>query len=90
MSSEAVPGRLKVIWAPEAKAELRAIDRTAAIEILHCLDRYLASHQGDTKKLKLPLTGFRLRCADYRLFFKFENEQIIEITSVRHRREAYR
>jgi hypothetical protein len=39
------------------------------MQILHCIDRYFASREGDVKKLKPPLTGFRLRCADYRVFF---------------------
>jgi len=42
------------------------------------------------KSLKTPLTGFRLRCGDYRVFFDAKGENAIEITGVRHRREAYR
>jgi mRNA-degrading endonuclease RelE of RelBE toxin-antitoxin system len=45
------------------------------------------------KKLKPPHTGFRLRCGDYRVFFDLQKEQKekdIHITSIRHRREAYR
>ena len=48
------------------------------------------SRTGDVKKLKPPLTGFRLRCGDYRVFFDFNEERRIEITGVRNRREAYR
>ena len=58
-----------MIWSPEARADLRAIDRETAMQILHCVDRYLANRTGDVKKLKPPLTGFRLRCGDYRVFF---------------------
>jgi mRNA-degrading endonuclease RelE of RelBE toxin-antitoxin system len=42
------------------------------------------------KKLKPPLTGFRLRCGDYRVFFDHKDGSAIEVTGVRHRREAYR
>jgi hypothetical protein len=52
---------MAVIWSPEARADLRAIDRETAMQILHCIDRYLASRTGDVKKLKPPLAGFRLR-----------------------------
>ena len=45
---------------------------------------------GDVKKLKPPLTGFRLRCGDYRVFFDPKDENTIEITGVKNRREAYR
>jgi mRNA-degrading endonuclease RelE of RelBE toxin-antitoxin system len=82
--------RIAVIWAPEARADLRAIDRETAVQILHCIDRYLASRSGDVKKLKAPLAGFRLRCGDYRVFFDHKSENTVEITAVRNRREAYR
>lgn len=84
------PPRLAIIWSPEARTDLRAIDRETALQILYCVDRYLASRTGDLKKLKPPRTEYRLRCGDYRLFFELTDENTIEITGVRHRREAYR
>ena len=78
------------MWSPEARADLRAIDRDTAMQILHCLDRYLANRTGDVKKLKPPLTGFRLRCGDYRVFFDQKDEHTVNVTAVRNRREAYR
>jgi len=84
------PHRLAVVWSPEARIDLRAIDRETALQILYCVDRYMASRAGDVKKLKPPRTEFRLRCGDYRLFFELNDEKTIEITGVRHRREAYR
>jgi mRNA-degrading endonuclease RelE of RelBE toxin-antitoxin system len=89
VSEEKAP-RLSIRWSDEARADLRRIDRETALDILHCADRYLATRNGDVKKLKPPQTGFRLRCGDYRLFFEHRNETIIEIIGVRHRREAYR
>ena len=82
--------RIAVVWSPEARADLRAVDRTTALEILHCVDRYLANRTGEVKKLRSPLTGFRLRCGDYRVFFDLKNSTAIDITAVRHRKEAYR
>ncbi len=90
MSEDAAPERIAVIWSPEARADLRAIDRETAMQILYCLDRYLANRVGDVRKLKPPRTDFRLRCGDYRLFFEPKGENAIEITGVRNRREAYR
>ncbi|MHB2008858.1 MAG: type II toxin-antitoxin system RelE family toxin [Acidobacteriaceae bacterium] len=89
MSEEKAP-RLSIRWSDEARADLRRIDRETALDILHCADRYLATRNGDVKKLKPPQTGFRLRCGDYRLFFEHRNETTIEVIGVRHRREAYR
>lgn len=91
MSEEAAaPERIAVTWSPEARIELRSIDREIAMQILYCIHRYLASRIGDVKKLKPPLTGLRLRCGDYRVFFDHKEQNSIEVTSVRHRRDAYR
>lgn len=90
MNGEQTGGRLSIVWSEEARADLRRIDRDTALDILHCADRYLATRNGDVKKLKPPQTGFRLRCGDYRLFFEFSRETVIEILAVKHRREAYR
>ena len=90
MSPEPESQHIGVVWSPEARADLRAIDRELAMQILYCLNRYLVSRNGDVKKLKLPRAGFRLRCGDYRVFFELKDEDRIEITGVRNRREAYR
>lgn len=90
MSEDPDPGRIAVLWSPEARTELREIDRETAQQILRCLDRYLANRNGDVKRLKPPLTGFRLRCGDHRLFFDLTGDNSIEITAVKNRREAYR
>lgn len=42
------------------------------------------------KKLKPPFTGYRLRCSNYRVFFDQRDENTINVTAVRNRREAYR
>ena len=90
MSEDTAPERIAVIWSPEARVDLRAIKREPAMQILYCVDRYLTSRSGDVKKLKPPRTGFQLRCGRYRVFFDPKDENTIEITGVRNRREAYR
>jgi mRNA-degrading endonuclease RelE of RelBE toxin-antitoxin system len=90
MTEPPAPQRIAVIWSREARADLRAISRETALQILHCIDHYLANHTGDVRKLKPPFTGFRLRCGDYRVFFDQKDANTITITAVRHRREAYR
>ena len=90
MRGAGIPARVAVVWTPQARTDLHAIDREAAIQILHCLDRYLGTRHGDVKKLKPPQSGFRLRCGDYRVFFDQQDENTIAVTAVRHRRQAYR
>ncbi|HJT70305.1 MAG TPA: type II toxin-antitoxin system RelE/ParE family toxin [Terriglobales bacterium] len=90
MTEEASHRRVSVTWSPEARSNLRAIDRENALQVLYCLDHYISTRSGDVKKLKPPFTGFRLRCGDYRVFFDIQRENAIAITGVLHRREAYR
>jgi mRNA-degrading endonuclease RelE of RelBE toxin-antitoxin system len=90
MSDQPVPERIGIQWSTKARSGLRAIDRESAMQILNCVDRYLANGSGDLKGLQLPRTGYRLRCGDYRLFFDYIEGNRIEITSVRHRKDAYR
>jgi hypothetical protein len=100
LSSEE-PQRIGVTWTPQGQTDLCAIDRETAISILHCLDRFLKNREGDIKALKPPRTDYRLRCDDYGLFFDFVVSETrdgrtsiktmeIRITTVRHRRDAYR
>ena len=79
-----------VIWSPEARRDLRAIDRESALQILQGIDRYLSSGAGDVKKLQPPRREFRLRVGDYRVLFLPKEVNILEILRVLHRREAYR
>ena len=45
-----MPKRI-VIWSPAARAQLRAIDRETALNILQTIDRYLETGGGDVIKL---------------------------------------
>ena len=90
MTEPPAPQRMGVLWSPEARADLRAIDRDQVLQILYCISRYLTNRIGDVKKLKPLLTGFRLRCGDYRAFFDRKDDNNVEITAVRHRKDAYR
>jgi mRNA-degrading endonuclease RelE of RelBE toxin-antitoxin system len=90
VSEQPAAPRLTVNWSLDARANLRAIDRETALDILHSIDRYLATRNGDVKKLKPPMTGFRLRFGDYRVFFKQTGEDSIAVTGVLHRSQAYR
>ena len=89
MSEPDGPRGIGALWSPEARGNLRAIDRETAMQIPRCLDRYLTTGAGDVKKLKSPLTGLRLRCGNYRIFFDSKESDMIQITAVRHRKDAY-
>jgi mRNA-degrading endonuclease RelE of RelBE toxin-antitoxin system len=67
-----------VQWSPEARADLRAIDRETALRILRTVDSYLTTGTGD------------VRVGDYRVLFLRKGEPTIEVVLVLHRKEAHR
>jgi mRNA interferase RelE/StbE len=80
----------KIAWTDQAKSDLRAIDQGTAIRILHIVGRYLATGEGDVKRLQdIEPPEFRLRVGDYRLRFHDLGDSIL-VLAVKHRREAYR
>jgi mRNA-degrading endonuclease RelE of RelBE toxin-antitoxin system len=79
-----------VLWAPEARDQLRSVERDTALQILHAVDDFLTNGQGDVKKLRPPRDELRLRVGDYRVFFYHVAPLSIRITGVKHRSEAYR
>ena len=52
-----------VLWAPEARDQLRSIDRDTAVQILRAIDDYLTSGAADIKKLRPPRDQLHLRSA---------------------------
>jgi mRNA-degrading endonuclease RelE of RelBE toxin-antitoxin system len=80
----------KIVWTDQAKADVRDIDRETAIDLLHRLARFLATEEGDVRRLAdIDPPEFRLRLGDYRLRF-YDHGDWIEILRVRNRKEAYR
>ena len=80
----------KIAWSDQAKADVRAIDRDTALDLLQRLARFLQTEQGDVKRLQdIDPPEFRLRVGDYRVRYHDRGESI-EILAVKHRRQAYR
>jgi hypothetical protein len=55
MTDEPAPERTAIRWSPEARTDLRAIDREPAMQVLYCVDRYLADRSRDVKKTEASL-----------------------------------
>ena len=80
----------KIAWTDQAKTDLRAIDQSTALRILHVLARYLETGEGDIKRLQdVEPPELRLRIGDYRVRFHDLGDSIV-VLAVQHRREAYR
>jgi mRNA interferase RelE/StbE len=81
---------MRFTWPESARAELRAVDRDAAVRILHALTRYGESGEGDFKALSGKWSGyFRLRVGDFRVIFQLAPDEI-SIVRIRHRSDVYR
>jgi mRNA-degrading endonuclease RelE of RelBE toxin-antitoxin system len=82
--------RKKIEWKDAAKRNLRAIDRATALDILHKIDRFALTSEGDVKQLQgIDPPVFRLRVGDYRVRFH-DVDDTITILTVKHRSDAYR
>jgi|HubBroStandDraft_4_1064222.scaffolds.fasta_scaffold246827_3 mRNA-degrading endonuclease RelE of RelBE toxin-antitoxin system len=78
----------KIVWTDQARAEVRAIDRDTAIDLLHRLARFLAAEEGDVTRLTdIDPPELRLRLGDYRVRF-YDHDDCIEILRVRNRRRG--
>lgn len=80
----------QIEWLEEARADVRALDREAAMRIFDGVLHFARAGSGDLKTLHGALSGsLRLRVGDYRVLFKLEGN-IMQIFGVRHRGVAYR
>jgi mRNA-degrading endonuclease RelE of RelBE toxin-antitoxin system len=80
----------QIVWTDQAKADVRAIEQSIAIQILKILGLYVLTGEGATKQLKgVNPPMIRLRAQNHRVFFR-EQEDSLKIERVLDRKEAYR
>jgi len=79
----------RITWTDAAKADIRRVSKSIAMQILSALHRFAESGSGDVKALQ-GQDELRPRIGDYRLFFVCPNADSIEVRRVFHRSEAYR
>jgi len=80
----------RIVWTAQAKADMRGIEQSIALQILKTLARYALSGEGNTRQLQgLEPPLIRLRAQDHRIFFRDKGEYL-EISRVLDRKEAYR
>lgn len=74
----------------ESQAQLRAIDRAAALRILEALAHFGATGAGDVAPLEGEWQGcFRLRVGNYRIVFRYITDGL-EVLAVGHRSDIYK
>ncbi|MGA2268861.1 MAG: type II toxin-antitoxin system RelE/ParE family toxin [Bryobacteraceae bacterium] len=80
----------RIVWTAQAKADMRGIEQSIALQILKTLARYALSGEGNTRQLQgIEPPLIRLRAQDHRIFFRDKGEYL-EISRVLDRKEAYR
>ena len=80
----------QIHWLDEARADVRALDRSTAMCIFEGVLRFTRAGTGDVVALQGEMAGaLRLRIGDYRVLFSLESDTM-RIFGVRHRSEAYR
>jgi len=83
----------KVVYLDQVEDDLKRLDKAVARKILARIETYLVQ---DPKRLGKPLSGefqgyWRYRWGDYRVIYKIaEQEILIVVLRISHRREAYK
>ena len=80
----------RIAWTEQAKADIRSIEKSVALQILKTLARYAQTGEGNTKQLQgvePPL--IRLRAQDHRIFFRDKGEYLADVTCLKFT-SAYR
>jgi len=80
----------QIEWSPEARADLRRLDRIIAQRVFRAVDRFARTGYGDVVRLHGTQGECRLRVGDWRVRFAFEHPDVLRVLRVRHRGEAYR
>ena len=80
----------RIVWTEQAKADIRGIEQSIALQILKTLARYALTGEGNTRLLQgIAPPLIRLRAQDHRVFFR-DKDEYLEISRVLDRKQAYR
>jgi mRNA interferase RelE/StbE len=93
----------RIIYAARAARDVRRLDHQVAQRLIAAVRRYAETGGGDVRRLTGAGGELRLRVGDWRVRFTDQVEErpaeppatgtapvrVIEVTRVRHRREAY-
>lgn len=75
---------------PPAEREFAKLERAVQKQIFSVFEAmHIDPFALDSKKLRKPLNGYRVRKGDYRVLFMIEGKTII-IYSIKNRKDAYR
>ena len=85
-----MPLAYRIEWSEEARADVRLLDRRAAMRLFEGILHFARTGGGAIAPLHGDLAeSFRLRVGDYRVLFHLA-DNVMQIFGVRHRSKAYR
>jgi mRNA interferase RelE/StbE len=81
-----------IVFARSARKQLQVLDRTHALRILGRIESLaLAPRPAGCVKLEGGGGHWRIRVGDYRVIYEIDDDRRrIDVSAVRHRRDAYR
>ena len=81
-----------VVFARSAGKELRSLDSPVALRILKRIEALSGNPRpAGVVKLEGAQDLWRVRVGEWRIIYRIaDNERLVDITAIRHRREAYR
>ena len=81
-----------VVFARSAGKELRSLDSPVALRILKRVEALSGNPRpAGVVKLEGAQELWRVRVGEWRIIYRIaDNERLVDITAIRHRREAYR
>ena len=81
-----------VVFARSARKELQSLDRTVAARILKRIEALAREPRpSGCKKLEGTDNLWRIRIGDWRVVYSVDDAKpLVEVSVIRHRREAYR
>jgi mRNA interferase RelE/StbE len=84
--------KYQITFARSARHELERLPINTAIRILKKIENLADEPRPHgCKKLQGPIQLWRIRVGEYRVVYKIEDKnQVIDISVIRHRSEAYR
>ncbi len=83
--------RRQIEFTRRAVTDLDNLDSVVRERVIAALHRYAETNQGNLIKLSGRGNEWRLRVGDWRVRLELDDEEaIINVLRVRHRREAYR
>ena len=84
-------GEYRVVLARSAERDLGGLPPSTQEQLIGAIDRLAANPRpSGVKKLRGTRDLWRIRVGDYRVIYRVDDEKtLVDVSHVRHRREAY-